>query len=131
MHRCCALLLKFESLLCIVAEVCHFASETDTWRRASDGRDLEQVDPLLEAAGSKSFAAFSASGPAIADGSEALDIELRLWRQQLERERAQSGQRTVGPASVDEAEQMADDGQYKFMLAWRLRTRMCIAARGA
>ena len=129
MHRCCALLLKSESLLCIVAEVCHFASETDTWRRAPDGRDLEQLDPLLEAAGSKSFAAFSASGPAIADGSEALDIELRLWRQQLERERAQSGQRTVGPASVDEAEQMADDGQYKFMLAWRLRKRMCVAAR--
>ena len=47
----------------------------------------------------------------------------------MERERAQSGQRTVGPASVDEAEQMADDGQYKFMLAWRLRMRMCIAAR--
>ena len=133
MHRCCALLLKFESLLCIVAEVGHFASETDTWRRAPDGRDLEPLDPLLEAAGSPSFAAFSASGPAIADGSEALEIELRLWWQKMERERAQSGQRaTVAQSttpSVDEAEQMADDGQYKFMLAWRLRKRMCVAAR--
>ena len=133
MHRCCALLLKFESLLCIVAEVGHFASETDTWRRAPDGRDLEPLDPLLEAAGSPSFAAFSASGPAIADGSEALEIELRLWWQKLERERAQSGQRaTVAQSttpSVDEAEQMADDGQYKFMLAWRLRKHMCVAAR--
>ena len=133
MHRCCALLLKFESLLCIVAEVGHFASETDTWRRAPDGRDLEPLDPVLEAAGSPSFAAFSASGPAIADGSEALEIELRLWWQKLERERAQSGQRaTVAQSttpSVDEAEQMADDGQYKFMLAWRLRKRMCVAAR--
>jgi hypothetical protein len=54
-----------------------------------------------------------------------------MGHQQLERERAQSGHRaTVAPSttpSVDEAEQIADDGQYKFLLAWRLR--MCVAAR--
>lgn len=41
--------------LCIVAEVCHGASDTDTWRRAPDGHDLEPLDPLVEAAGSPSF----------------------------------------------------------------------------
>jgi hypothetical protein len=49
----------------------------------------------------------------------------------LERGRAQSGRRaTVDPSTtpcVDEAEQIADDGQYKFLLAWRLR--MCVVAR--
>jgi hypothetical protein len=119
------------SLLCIVAEVCHFASNTDTWRRASDGHDSEPLDPLLEAARSPSFVAFSTSGPPIADGSEALASELQLWEQQLERERAQSGQRatvaTSTTPSVDKAALIADDGQYQFLLAWRLR--MCVAAR--
>jgi len=45
----------------------------------------------------------------------------------LERVRAQSGQRaTVVPGEtprVGEAERIADDGQYKFLLAWRLYVR--------
>jgi hypothetical protein len=74
-----------------------------------------------------SFVAFCASGPPIADDSEALAIELQAWTQQLERGRAQSGQRaTVVPGEtprVGEAERIADDGQYKFLLAWRLYVR--------
>ncbi len=80
---------------------------------------------------SPSFVAFCASGPPIADDSEALASELQLCGQQLEWGRAQSGQRaTVAPSEtprVDEAEQIADDGQYKFLLAWGLR--MCVVTR--
>ena len=93
--------------------------------------DVANQDPLVEAAGSPSFGhPLSRSArlpPPIADDSEALAIELQAWTQQFERGRAPSGQRaTVVPGEtprVGEAERIADDGQYKFLLAWRLYVR--------
>jgi hypothetical protein len=91
LHRSCALLLK----------VCHGSADTDTCQREPDGHDLEPLDPLVEAAESPSFVVFCTTGPPIADDSEAVHIQLQAWTQQLDRGRAQSGQRaTVAPGET-------------------------------
>ena len=98
-----------------------------TCRKTTNGHNLETLDPLVETAESPSFVVFCASGPPIADDSEAIDIELQAWTQQLERGRVQSGQwSTVAPGempSVGEVGWITDDGQYKFLLVCRLYVR--------
>jgi hypothetical protein len=107
--------------VCVCAEVCLGTADTETWRMAPDGHDLESRDPLVEAAAAPSCVAFCASGPHIDDDSEALASELQLWCRQVERGRAQSGQHATVASSemprVDDAAQIVDDGQYKFLLA--------------
>ncbi len=90
------------SPLYIVTEVCQ--NVADTWRRAPDGCDLEPLNPLVDAAGSLSPAAFRASLPPIADDTAALDRELLLLKQDAARVFAYSSQRgTVAPGPLQRA----------------------------
>ena len=94
--------------------------------------DVANQDPLVEAAGSPSFGhplsrSARLAPPLPMTPKRSPSNSTQAWTQQLERGRAQSGQRaTVVPGEtprVGEAERIADDGQYKFLLAWRLYVR--------